>query len=301
MRENIKVETALVTTSELYPVELNNNLNEEEIELAEKIIGWLTIAGHFYGIAGHMIVTGMPRQGKGLFATWLSYWLHRLFRNRHIICDEKMKPAFGEHKIFNEDMLRQDIDRMMEVAKDNGAKLKKTEKESKDFVEKWIAESGEVVLKNSILRLTEYWRYMYNRRPGTLMNYFISGILRQWGHIDTFVIGDAQLAHDLDAFTCLPYVNYDVRCMWSSTRQNTVDAHFYQTMFNKSRGKLTPIGKPHILHIDGGKQHEFLGVKGIAEDGSPIYNSYFDLYYSKSPPQLKFSSKKLMSSKSEEE
>lgn len=285
------MQTAIDT---IYPVELNFGLSEEEIELAEKFVDWFTVNGHFFGIAGHMIVTGMPRQGKGLFASTFCWWLKRLFRGKHILSDEALKPAFGEYRMFTEDTFREDIDKMSELADEQTKKKRMTGTEEKKLVEQWITDDGQVELKHAILRLSEYRRYMYNRRPASIMNFLISTLITQWGHIDLLIIGDVQLAHDLDQYTCLPYVGYDVRCCWSTIYPNTVEAHMYRTTFNKARGELVPIGKPIPITIDGAKQRPELGIKDYDnKTGEPIYNSYFDLYYSKSPPQFKFGRRNL--------
>lgn len=285
-------------TTGLYTVELNKGLSEQEVEWAEKIIDWLTIKGHFFGINGHMIVTGMPRQGKGLFASFFIWLLIHLFKGKHVLSDEALKPAFGPHDIFNEDVLREDIDKMAQMNKDLGikqqkdfAKLKESEKQS--LIDGWITDGpGKTLLQNSILRLAEYWRYMFNRRPGSMMNYFMMGILKQWGHMDSFIIGDSHFAHDLDAYTCLPYVNYDVRCTWSNSHPNTVEAKLYRVEFNRAKQCLVPVDrKPIPIYICGSLQMPMLGIKEIDKDGNPVYNTPFDLYFSKSPPQFKFGTK----------
>jgi hypothetical protein len=260
----------------LYSLELNPGLTSAEREEAESIVRWLQGNGQFYGIAGLMLVTGMPRQGKGLFSNVLSYKVKRYFKGKHVLRDDHPTSTYGPYTLFNEDVLMEDIARMKEIATGDVPKEAKSAKQKAEMikdVKEWQSSRGEVMFKNAVAVLDEGWRYMNNRRPMSPMNLTLSGIIKMWGHLDCMLMILAQRQHDLDRFTCLPYVTHEARCVYCKDRPNTVQVMFYRVQYSSARQALVPVDKPTRIFVDGGKMRPELGGK-----------RYFDLYRSKAAP-----------------
>jgi len=275
-------EPSMQPPEQLYTLELRDGLTPAEVEEAKDIVRWLQGTGQFYGIAGLMLVTGMPRQGKGTFGNVFAYKLKKYFGKR-ILRDDHPKPLFGEYALFNEDTLIDDVAKMNQIAKNDvpkEAKTKKKKAEMVDDIKKWTTEKGEVMLQDAVAVLDEFWRYMNNRRPMSPMNLALSGLIKMWGHTDTLYMGLAQRQHDLDRFTCLPYVTHEARCCWCKDRPDTVQVMLYRVMYSNAKQALVPVGKPTRIFVDGGKMRPELGGK-----------RYFDLFNSKSAPMFQFKQK----------
>lgn len=271
-----------IKSDSLFRVEINPDLEDWEIEEAQKILGWITGSGEFLGVAGFILVTGLPRQGKGTFSNPLAWKIKRYFGKR-ILRDDHPTELFGKYKLFNEEVLISDVAKMAQVAKEDIPKeAKKTsEKQAlKRAVEQWVTEEGEVFMQDAVVMLDELWRYMNNRRPMNPMNIALSGLIKMMYHTDTLYMGIAQRKHELDRFTCLPYVTHEARCQWCTDRETTVRVDFRKVMWNGVRQALVPVDKGLILYVDGGKPREELGGR-----------RYFDLFNSKAAPMMVFKKK----------
>ncbi len=271
-----------VISSGLYSVTLADDMTEAMIADAENILRITRGSGPFFGMAGHMLVTGPPRAGKGLFMNTLGYKGVRYFIDKHIVRDDHPGPAFSKfgYKFFNEDTLNTDIAQMNDMAVedislDGGAMTAKKKTRIKDASKKWADGAGKTMLHQAVALLDEYWRYMNRRRGMSPMNLSLGGITKMWGHLDLFLCGAAQRAQDLDRFTCLPYVNLDARCSWCTDREDTVQVVVYRVRYHEGKDRLIPTDRPSRIFIDGSKPREML-------DGMRFY----DLYQSKAAPQL---------------
>ena len=275
-----KIKEPIVYGAGLYTVELNDGLTEQEQEEAYKILCWLKGSGPFFGIAGLMLITGMPRQGKGLFSNTFSWKIKRYFKGIRILRDDHPGPIYGEYSLFDESVLAGDLEAMSEIAK-----IKKPDKK---LIDKWVTEKGQVMIHKAVLQLDEGWRYQNNRRPMAEMNIALGGLNKLWGHTETLTMLQAQWYHDLDRFTCLPWVTHEVRCQMSTEKENTIEAHLYRVKYNVMTSRLIVLDKAIKLYIDGAKERPELGVSHVDADGTPHYYRYFDLYNSKSAPMMKY-------------
>lgn len=251
--------------SETSQLELKDGLIDWEIEDASRIAP-LT--------KGVMIVTGAPRSGKDLFGNWLSWKIKRYFKDKRILRDERPRRLFGSYIPFNPLMLQQDLARMKEVANGKGTYNDKVS-QLDNMAKEWMTFKGEVLLKNAVLYLTEFGGYMYNREPFNPMNRLLGRILRMWGHLDLLVIGTTQQKHELDRYTCIPFITHEVRCKWSLKYRNTGLYNIYPQRYITTTGALEMSSKTISLSIDGGKSRPELDGK-----------RYFDLFNSKSAPQI---------------
>jgi len=236
--------------------ELSDKLLPREIEDAAKIAGYTR---------GIMLVSGMPRQGKDLFGSVLSYKAKKYFVNKHVVRDERPRSLFGEYTLFDENKLVGDMSKLSSIAKGEIPKEAKSKKEIGKLevnAKKWQSERGEVMFQDAVAHMTEFWRYFHNRRPHNPMGIALGGIVKIWGHLDCLIIGVTQQMRELDAISCLPYSTHEVRCSWSSTRPNTAECYLYKIRYVSSTG-VFEMGskKPTKIWVDGGKQRPELGIE----------------------------------------
>jgi hypothetical protein len=273
--------------NQLYQVELNDGLSEFEIEEATSILRWIKGSGQFFGVAGVMLITGPPRSGKDTFANTFAYKVKRYYKGIKIIRDDHATPLFGKYTYWDERMLADDLDRMKEIAQDKEAAEKAT-------AERWITEKGTVMMQKSVVLFTEAWQKMNNRNPMSVVNKTLGGLNKMWGHTETLYMYITQWTHDLDRFTCLPWVTMEVRCKPSDSAVGVIEAHLYHVKFNYGTGKLIMLDKyPVRINVDAGRERQELGVSSIDSGGNPHYYRYWDLFNSKSAPLLKFNRKKM--------
>lgn len=238
---------------------------------------------------GVMLVTGEPGAGKDLFGTSFCARQKYLF-GRHILLDFLPKRAFGNYTLFNAEVMGREIDKMAKLSGVEGIEGSSDPKEQDEFMDEaardWALEGeGEVLLKNSILYLSELKRYCYNRNPHNRFNKFIGSINSVWRHLDLLVIGTHVLAHEIDQYTYLAYAKIRARCDWSITRPHTADVTIARGAFIGSDCVYRVEGRPLVLHVDGDASRGWLGGA-----------RYYDLYRTKSMVNLKPVVKKEMQS-----
>jgi len=220
----------------------------------------------FNELWGVCIVVGDPGTGKDLFGNYIAYKIKKFFPWKRILRDEKPRKLFGEYAgLFNEQVLRDDLKNMRTIARGD----KKIAKDSDDIVaygealqraaDKWVTENGEVLLKNSLLYLTEYWRYCYNREPHNPMNKTMGAIHKVKRHLDCLVIGTVQLPTELDKKTCLPWIDWQVTCTRSATNKTGFVYLVQKVKYDRRLDVLTPLGRAFPIAFDAGKPRSDLG------------------------------------------
>lgn len=218
-----------------------------------------TVLYHLFNeLWGVCLVVGDPGTGKDVFGNYISYRIKRYFPWKRILRDEKPRRLFGEYAgLFNEVVLREDLARMRAVAK--GAGVNQIDEIMEKAADDWVTSKGRVLLKNSVLYLTEYWRYCYNREPHNPMNKTMGGIHKEKRHLDCLILGTAQLETELDRKTALPWIDWKVTCT-RSVRNKTGFAYYIQKVkYDRRLDMLAPLGSPFLMRIDAGKPRTELG------------------------------------------
>lgn len=237
------------------------HLSSAEREEASLLYQLFTPPNEAVGLWGLCVVVGAPGNGKDTFGNILTYKLKRFFPHKRTLRDERPRPLYGEYAgLFNEAVIQDDLTKMREVAKGGGiadynAALEKA-------ADKWVTEQGEVLLKHSVLYLTEFWRYCYNREPHNPMNKTMGGIHKQKRHLDTLVVGTAQQVSDLDRFTCLPWVDWQVTCVKSVANITGFVYYVDRVRWDKRRRvlvPLNPVSQTFPIAWDAGKPRVDLG------------------------------------------
>jgi len=219
----------------------------------------VTLYRLFNELWGICLVLGAPGLGKDQFGNYLSYKIKHYFPWKRVLRDEKPRKLYGAYAgLFNEAVLSEDLARMRQIAK--GVGITRVGEALDKAADDWVTGSGQVMLKNSVLYLTEYWRYCYNREPHNPMNKTMGAIHRMKRHLDCFVIGTgAGDESELDKKTCLPYIDWKVTCT-RSVNNKTGFVYFVQKVkYDRRLDMLTPVSKPFPIAVDAGKPRSDLG------------------------------------------
>ena len=235
-------------------VQLAEGLTTEETNQAKILY---TLFNELWGLC---LVVGPPGAGKDLFGNWLSYTLKRYFPWKRILRDEKPRKLYGEYAgLFNESVLAEDLSRMRAIA--SGVGITQLGMVLEKAADDWVTSKGQVLLKNSVLYLTEFWRYCYKREPHNPMNKTMGGIHKEKRHLDCLILGTTQQVEDLDRFTCLPWVDWKVICSRASPKVNKTGFVFWvqKVKYDKRMMVLLSIGRPFPIAVDAGKPRSYLG------------------------------------------
>jgi hypothetical protein len=212
----------------------------------------------FNELMGVCIVKGDPGAGKDTFGNWLQYDLKRFFPQKKMWRDEKPRKLFGKYEgLFNEEVLADDLGRMKALA--SGKNITQMRGVLEQAADKWVSEKGEVMLKNSIVYLTELWRYCYYRDPMDPMNITMGGLFKVKRHIDALFIGTIQLPKELDKTTCLPWVDWQVTCVKSRTGMGRFTFFVHKVKYDKRTEVLELLGSPYPLLVDAAAPKKYIG------------------------------------------
>ena len=187
--------------------------------------------------AGFVLVTGEVGAGKSMTAHMLAWRLKRIFGRfgRHVLSDYPLKPAFGEHTVIDDDMLREALNNMDELSKAGG----------------WDAIPGKTcLLHNAIWVTDELWRKAWKRRPGDNQTMVITDLARSWRHIDLLIIGMTPSSAEIDTRLFEKYVTHDVHVNKMLTRPGWSEATVWH------RGLMRQMVTWYVQHEKWGKLYK---------------------------------------------
>lgn len=213
----------------------------------------------FNGLWGLCIVRGDPGAGKDTFLNWFLYTCKRFFPSKRILRDEKPRKLFGPYAgLFNEGQIKEDLDQMRSIATGVGAS--RIDIVLEEAADKWVnSRRAKVLLQNSIVGLTEYWRYVYNREPHKPINKTMGAIHKMGRHFDALVVGNTQLESDLDKKTCKPFINWRVTCARSQRDTTRYTFILEKVKYDRRMDIIIPIGRPFAIPVDAGKPRSYIG------------------------------------------
>jgi hypothetical protein len=233
-------------------VRLSNSLSPVERQQATSLY---RLFNELWGVC---IVVGDPGTGKDLFGNYLSYKIKKYFPWKRILRDEKPRKLFGEYAgLFNEQVIQTDLAKMRAIAK--GAGVTQVDAVLEKAADDWVSGAGTVLLKNSLLYLTEFWRYCYNREPHNPMNKTMGAIHKVKRHLDCLVLGTVQLPSELDKKTCLPWVDWQVTCTRSATNKTGFIYYVQKVKYDPRMSMLVRLGVPFPIQFDAGKPRTDMG------------------------------------------
>lgn len=219
-----------------------------------------TVIYHLFNeLWGVIVVKGDPGTGKDLLGNYLQYNIKQWFPWKRILRDEKPRSLFGSYTgLFNEQVITDDLKKMREIAK--GVKVAELDNVMEKAADDWVQGAGEVLLKNSVLYLTEYWRYCYNREPHNPMNKTMGAIQKTKRHLDTLIIGTTQLLEELDRKTALPWIDWKVTCSKSSTNPTGFTYFVEKVKYDRRMDLLVALReRPFPISFDAGKPRSKIG------------------------------------------
>ncbi len=233
-------------------IRLPDGLSDEERQQA------VTLYRLFNELWGLALIVGDPGTGKDLFGNYICYKIKKYFPWKRILRDERPRKLFGPYAgLFNEEVIRADLEKMKAIAK--GEVGRGLDDRLTAAADDWVKGAGEVLLKNSVLYLTEYWRYCYKREPHNPMNKTMGAIHKVKRHLDNLCFGTVQQVEDLDVYTSLPWVDWQI----TSTRSvhNPTGFCYYVTRVHWDRRHriLVPTASPFPIAFDAGKPRSDLG------------------------------------------
>lgn len=243
------------------PPQLNPELDDWEIEDALKIIKMLGVGNQLYSL---ILMTGDVGSGKDLFGNTYAWKCKRYFQRR-VFRDEKPRELFGNYKPFNEFYLLNWVNQ----TRVNNKELRKWSLTK--MMDYWWKVEGERELHNSVLYLTEFHDWMYNRASMNPKDILLGRIIKRRRHTNTLLFGTTPKYNELDWKNCLQYVDKLIRCK-KDAREPSVHHYTIQPVkFDLMKFRLIPNGNESRTKIDGARPREHLGGK-----------SYFNLYNSRS-------------------
>jgi len=234
-------------------VRLTKGLNEQEKQQASMLYRLFT------GLWGLVIIRGMPGQGKDTFLNWLLYNIKRFFPDKRIWRDEMPRELFGKYAgLFNRETLAGELAEIKAAAK--GIAATKIDDVMEKAADKWAeSKEAETMLMHSVVGLTEYWKYVYNREPHDPMNKTMGAVHKMARHLDSLVVGCTQLESDLDRKTCKPFVNWRVTCSRPNRYTSRYAFIVEKIAYDTRRDMLEIVSKPLIIPVDAGKPRSFIG------------------------------------------
>jgi hypothetical protein len=231
---------------------INENISEWHYEEA---IRYYNLFNELWGLA---VFSGLPGNGKDTLGNYLSWVIYRAFPDKKLLRDEKPRELFGVYDgLFNETVLNEDLARMRESTKDIKTLTEKDEVLEK-AADEWV-KSHEVLLMKSILYLTEYWRYCYKREPHNPMNKTMGGIHKMKRHLQVLIFGTIQIMSDLDKFTCLPFIDWEIKCQKSANNPTGFIYRIFKCDYHPISGLRTSRKHVDVLRLDGAKPVTDLG------------------------------------------
>lgn len=214
----------------------------------------------FNNLCGLVAVKGDVGAGKDTFLNWLLHTIRRYYPDKKILRDEKPRSLFGPYDgLFNEELLVSDLSKMRDVAKQHRSRDLMSAAMDK-LADDWVSEKGQVMLHNSVLGLTEFWKYCYNREPFKPMNKTMGAIHKVKRHLNTLIVGCTQLETDLDKRTCKPFVDWKVTCLRSMKDTSQYTFLVRQVSYDPKMDILAPVNpKVFRIPVDAGKPRSYIG------------------------------------------
>jgi hypothetical protein len=255
----------------LYGLRLADGLTDLEMQFAERLA---TIS------RGVMITHGNMGCGKGVFATYVSWKMRRIFSGRRVILDYEARKTFdygydrNRFKYFGMDMMMDEVDRMADMADNNISRdpelkpLHGIEKETAEILaQKWADTNGKVLMNDAVWVLDELKRYLHNRKPNNRVGMQISAILTQWRHLGLLCVGMCPNINEIDYNGFLQYTSYEVRPRWCTRwKPHTTKCIIRRKTSVSNDGVVIFDSKPYVLYVNGGRPRPEVGVRLLDGD-----------------------------------
>ena len=143
--------------------------------------------------------------------------------------------------------LRRAMRRESELVFETGDEKAKLAGENKEAyvlaVEQW-RKKNEVLMRNCVMVLDEFKRYVHNRQPTAKINTTFGNIISVWRHLNMLIVGMCPNISEIDYNSALFYMTHHVKCSWCQERKNTTQAKFYRKKSISANGIVNVEKKP---------------------------------------------------------
>lgn len=227
---------------------------------------------------GIIVITGYPGSGKGVFMIFLAWMMRHLF-GKKILLDYMPREAFDEfvypygnrYKLFDEQVLYGDFDKMKQIAKGQGlTNLSKT-----DLANLWATKEGTVRLKNAVLECDEGHKYFHRRRPFYRMNLALGGLIKVFRHLDLCLVVASPRRNELDVKTLLQYQTHEITMSALKFKPDTYRARVSRIRCISEDGLTESSGRAFFIDVNGKMPREYLNGK-----------CWYDLYNTKNAQSI---------------
>lgn len=244
---------------------------QPSIEFNDNLSDWIIAeAIHFYNLfsippnnklCGTAVGSGNVGQGKDCTFNYIAWIINTAFKNKKLLRDEKPRELFGMYAgLFNEETLAKDMEIMGDIASNKKMTVADKTAMIDAAVDSWMTEKGEVMLRDSVLYLTEFWRYHDLRYPFKPINNMLSGVHKLKRHFRELTLGTIQLMSDLDKRRCLPYIDWHIQFRRSTVISTGFIGKVYKYHYNINTGRTTLSPMPvDIIKVDGARPVDELG------------------------------------------
>jgi len=230
---------------------------------------------------GMMLVQGDEGAGKDIFLHLLAYKMRRYF-GKHVGLDQPPREAFDGNlnwhwnnaeckwEFYGEDgQYWKDCHPHFKFSPSVMTEVfSHIDGDDDEAFNIWWDEIGCNLLNNSVLGMSEFWRYVQRRRAMNKSNLMMGGLIRVHRHYNMLIIGNTQAIEDLDVKMVLQRVSSIARCKWLGN--NTTEAKVQMVKFAGEEGLFKwHKTKPDKFTIDGAERRDMFNGKRVYD----IFNS----------------------------
>jgi hypothetical protein len=176
---------------------------------------------------GVMLIKGLPRSGKTLFAIHHSRFLRDNF-GIPVTMDFKPEKGYGAYNLFDENVLMDELSAVTSISK-KSAKWAASQDEIDNLVK------GKLKLYGHTIVLDEGTRWLDRRRSSSNVNLLLNDITKQWAHYDILLMVINHFEDELDG-RFLRYVNgqgTSVSCSWGMKWPETGEYKIHNRGFDE--------------------------------------------------------------------
>jgi hypothetical protein len=241
-------------------IKINNNVSSWIIDEAIRFYNLFTIPPN-NKLCGTAVGSGGVGQGKDCIFNYVDWILNKTFSNKKILRDEKPRELFGVYAgLFNPEVLAADLEKMKALTK--GTKISIADRNAMldQMADEWVTKNGEVMLRDSVLYLTEFWKYHDLRKPFNPMNNMLGGVHKLKRHFRELTLGTIQIITDLDKRRCLPFIDWRIMCRRSERNSTGFIGYVFKFNYNINTNRITQSNFPiDMIAVDGAKPVDEIG------------------------------------------
>lgn len=222
---------AMQEKAELLRYRLEEQLRDDVFR--QRMARFLERAGVTRGL---VMVTGLPRSGKTLFTSVVSYWMKELWGITPLL-DYHPKDGYGNYVYIPEKQFMAELTKVNELA-DEQAKMS----EGKRVIENAIG-GNNIIFDHAVLVLDEAIRYVSCRETSSNASKVYATFIQTWGHYQGVTFLNAIRMKDLDRQRVYPLRTCEVKCGYEPRLMKC-----YYRILNRATGITYPFVIPVLKY-----------------------------------------------------